>query len=110
MLCAMPLSAQRLRLDPDTCWTCRDSREHFASGAALDVAAHLVLPRTKAWQRVVVVFALGAAYEAGQADIVRYTPYSGTRGFGFGLKDLALDVAGALVAEALWTSVKRALE
>jgi hypothetical protein len=97
LLCAATSAGTAQQIDPDWCLTCRDSREHFAAGAGIDVAARIVLPRTRVWQRVLVVTAIGAAYEAGQAD----APGPRGRGYGFGPKDLLLDVAGALVTEGL---------
>lgn len=83
-------------IDPDWCLTCKDSREHFAAGVGIQVSTILVLPRTRAWQRLAVTTAIAAAYELGQLD----TPQAGP-GFGFGPKDLLLSVVGALAVEAL---------
>lgn len=108
-LCGRPVAAQVL--DPDRCWTCSDSRQHFAGGAVLDVGLH-VLPKhwVKGWgdtpvRRVAVVTIVGAIFEAGQYDAVRGTPNAGQRGYGFGLKDLGCDLLGAVAGElltALW--------
>lgn len=91
--------AQGFTFDPDRCFTCRDSREHAAAGAAIDVAAQVVGWPKKPWQRVALVAAIGAVYEVGEEEGTRGTEYAGQPGYGFGLKDLACDVAGALVAE-----------
>lgn len=91
----VPERAVAQRLDPDWCWGCRDSWEHVAAGAGVGVAANWVLPRARPWQRVVVVAAVGAAYEFGQESA----------GGVFGPKDLICDVAGAVVVEvvaSLW--------
>lgn len=98
LLLAAPLHAQRL--DPDNCWTCRDSWEHFGSGAGLDIASRLTVPH-HAWQRIGTVMLIGVVWESAQADVARTTNLYG-RGFGFGLKDLACDALGALVGELLW--------
>ena len=92
------------RLDPDTCLTCVDSRQHFAAGAGIDLASRLVAKR--AWQRVAIVVAVGAAYEAGQMSAAADAGLKGP-GYGFGLKDLALDAAGAVVAEGIVWLVRK---
>lgn len=88
-------------LDPDSCWTCVDTREHFVGGAAVAIASRPVLK--KAWQRVAATAVLGAVYEAGQWDAHRADGLNGQRGYGFGPKDLVADVAGAVVSEGLVT-------
>lgn len=91
-------------IDPDNCWTCYDTRLHFVAGAAIDQAAAVAFK--KPWQRVLVTAAIGAAYEAGQEAIARDAGVRG-RGFGFGLKDLAADVLGALAREWVWSTIKK---
>lgn len=94
MLCAAPLHAQHI--DPDWCLTCRDSQEHFAAGAGIQAATLLVFPRAGLWRRLAITASIGAAYELGQVESAERG-----RGYGFGLKDLLCDLAGALVVEAL---------
>jgi len=96
-------SASAQRLDPDWCWTCRDSFQHFAAGAGIDVASRVAAMH--AWQRVAIASAIGAAYELGQADNAERTG----PGYGFGPKDLILDVAGAVVAEVAWSVARKLL-
>ncbi len=96
LLCAAPLSAQRL--DPDWCLTCYDSMEHFEAGVGLEIAGRLVLPHAKPWQRVAVTAAISLAYEVGQDS----TPHPDGRGYGIGPKDWLLGMLGAVVVEALW--------
>ena len=98
LLIAAPLGAQGIPIDPDYCWSCRDSWEHFGSGIALDLGATLVPSR--AWQRVTFVMAIGVVWEAGQADVARSKGIH-EPGFGWSFKDLACDLAGALVGEAI---------
>lgn len=97
---AAPVFGQ-FRFDPDYCWTCRDSRQHAAAGAAIDVAGQLVGWPKKSWQRVVLVTAVGAVFEVGEEEGTRGTEYAGRPGYGLGVKDLVCDVAGALVGEGL---------
>ena len=99
ILGCLPAAMPAQHLDPDWCWTCVDSRQHFAAGVGIDVAAHILLPQTHVWQRMLVTCAIGAAYEAGQAESGRNA--SGP-GYGFGPKDLVLDCAGAATAELAW--------
>ncbi len=98
LLICLPGAMQAQHIDPDWCWTCADSRQHFVAGAGIDVAAHIILPQTHAWQRVLVTCTIGAAYEFGQEN---RSDGSGP-GYGFGPKDLALDCAGAATAELVW--------
>ena len=98
-------TSQAQRLDPDHCWTCNDSREHFAAGAAIDLAAHLI-PKTHAWQRVGLTCAIAAVWEAGQMDAAWRAHQSGP-GYGFGLKDLAVGCAGAATSEAVLSFLTR---
>lgn len=105
MLIAAPLSAQRLQIDPDWCWSCRDSQEHFGAGAAIDFAAHVVLRRSHAWQRVLIVTVTAAAYELGQEEGDYRNGKSGP-GYGFGPKDLILGVSGAVCTEIVWALLR----
>lgn len=104
LLVATPLSAQRIQFDPDWCWTCKDSQQHFAAGASLDLAAHVLLPKSHAWQRVLLVTAGAAAYELGQES------RSGGKvgaGYGFGSKDLIAGVGGAICSEIVWAMLRK---
>jgi hypothetical protein len=100
---AVPVRAQWIRLDPDRCLGCRDNWEHFAGGAAVQLAAVAVFPKAPAWKRVLVVVAVGTAFELGQADTTRYHG----RGYGFGLKDLGFTVAGGISVELVRALVRR---
>ncbi len=107
LLLASPLSGQRI-LDPDTCFTCRDSFEHFGSSAALDVSARVLFPKWKSWQRVALTGGLiGAVWEAGQTDVAYHNGLLGRPGQGYGLKDWACDILGAWVAESVWSALKK---
>ena len=106
MLIAAPLSAQRLEVDPDWCWTCRDSQGHFAAGAGIDVAAHIILPRSRAWQRILIMTTAATAYELGQEEGDRQGGRVGP-GYGFGPKDLIVGVSGAICAEIVWAMLRR---
>ena len=99
LLFATPLQGQWL--DPDNCWTCQDSKQHFVSGALLDTGFHAIFPRTRFWERIGLVTLTGVVWEFAQADVARSANLHGV-GCGFGFKDLALDMAGALVGEVLW--------
>jgi hypothetical protein len=83
LLCFTPTKSQAQFLDPDTCWTCKDSRQHFAAGSAIDLGLQ-VLPNkwqvsNKPWKRVALVALVGAVYEAGQADVARSQGLLGQR-------------------------------
>lgn len=109
LLLASPLSAQRL-LDPDTCFTCKDSREHFAATALLDAGAQVLFPKWKPWQRVLLTGGLiGGVWEAGQMDAAHALGASGRPGFGFSFKDLACDILGAWAMEGLWAIGRKIL-
>lgn len=73
LLFCVPSVSRAQWLDPDNCWTCKDSREHFGAGAVLDLGLQ-ALPNSwqvsnKPWKRVALVALVGAVYEAGQADV-----------------------------------------
>ena len=106
VLVAAPLSAQRIQFDPDWCWTCKDSRQHFAAGAGIDLAAHIILPRSHAWQRILLVTAAATAYELGQEDASHSEGKVGP-GYGFGPKDLIVGVSGAICSEIVWAALRR---
>ena len=103
-------TAQGFRFDPDACWTCKDSRQHALGGAGLSVAGQLLGWPKRPWQRVALVAAAGAVFEVGEEEGTRGTEYAGRPGYGFGLKDLTCDVAGAIVGEllgGLWRKIAR---
>lgn len=103
LLCAAPLSAQRLRMDPDWRLWATDSRQHFAAGAGLGIAAHVVLPKARTWQRLAVAGAIQAAWELGQADATeRHGP-----GYGYSPKDWLLGMLGACVTEGVWSLARK---
>lgn len=104
LLVAAPLPAQRL-LDPDTCWTCWDSVQHFGSGVAIDVGVHALFPKSTVWQRLGFNVVVGVVWELAQADVARSANLSGP-GHGFGFKDLAMDALGAIAGELLWRGAR----
>lgn len=92
--------------DPDYCWwSCLDSKQHFAAGGILNIAARGPYITTswnnKAWKRVALVTGVGATYEFMQYYEAKQFGNLGKPGYGFGPKDLALDIAGAIVTEAI---------
>ena len=94
-----PLEAQFL--DPDSCWTCASSRQHFAAGAVIDLAWRPLLRPglNRPIPRVLLTTAVGAIYEGMDYVEARVNGKLGRRGYGFGLIDLTLDVAGAVLVE-----------
>ena len=110
LLLATPAASQGFRFDPDRCWTCKDSRQHALGGAGLSVAGQILGWPKRPWQRVALVAAAGAIFELGEEEGTRGTEYAGRPGYGFGLKDLTCDVAGAIVGELLggvWRKIAR---
>lgn len=103
------LSGQRFAFDPDHCFTCRDSEEHLALGAAtaLVMSGPWIAEgwRKHAWQRVAMTTVLATAYELMGAFPA--PDKRGKNGYGFGGKDLALGVAGAVAFEGLRAVVRR---
>lgn len=96
LLWASPLAGQRI--DPDWNLTARDSREHFLAGAGLGIAANVVLPNARTWQRLAVVATIQAAWELGQADgTERQGP-----GYGASPKDWLVGMLGASLVELVW--------
>jgi hypothetical protein len=91
----------RLRdlLDPDRDWRSWSTIEHFLVGLILCCLFDSALPT---WGAVLATIWTGAVYEAGQTDIAYSLRdssgrrYAGQPGYGFGLMDLAADVAGAI--------------
>lgn len=106
LLVASPLAAQRIPVDPDWCWTCSDSQQHFVSSMGIDVGFHALFPKTTVWHRLGFSFVVGAVWELAQADVARSKQINGP-GFGFGPKDLACDMLGALAGELLWAIARR---
>jgi len=111
LLFFVPAKSEAQVLDPDYCWTCLDSRQHFAAGVVLDIAARGPYVakdwNNKAWKRVLLVAGVGATYEVMQYYEARQTGHLGQPGYGFGPKDLALDVAGAITTELfIWVGRK----
>jgi hypothetical protein len=104
ILAAAPAAAQQW--DPDRCLTCHDSQLHFVAGASIDVAAHIILPKTTIWQRLAVVATIALAYELGQESATRTAGIHGP-GYGLGPKDWALTVAGGAVLEGAWSLGRR---
>lgn len=98
--------AQRLIIDPDWRIWARDSREHLAAGAGIDVAAQLVLPKSKTWQRLAIVGTIALAYELGQESTSRSAGVHG-RGYGLGPKDWAMGMAGAALLELVFPKRRR---
>lgn len=112
LLCFSPSITNAQLLDPDTCWTCSDSKQHFASGFVIDAGLHL-FPNwslvNKPWKRVAVVAVIGAIYEAGQTDISYHQGVLGQPGYGFSLKDEALNIGGAIASEIVVWGLKKIL-
>jgi hypothetical protein len=100
-----PRPAMAQFLDPDHCWTCRDSFEHAGVAAALDGTLRIGLGHRRiadaSYERVAWVALAGAAFELGQWDAARGEGKLGQRGYGWGWKDETMDVAGALAAEGV---------
>lgn len=103
LLLAAPAPAAAQLLDPDRCWSCKDSYYHAGAGAALDVAVRsgiIAKPwRSSPVKRVALVLFVGAAYEGVETFAAWENHQLGQRGYGFGFKDLACDVAGAVALE-----------
>ena len=112
LLLVIPMKLEGQLLDPDNCWTCSDSRQHFASGFLIDAGLHL-FPKwglvNKPWKRVAVVAVVGAIYEAGQTDISYHQKVLGQPGYGFSLKDEALNIGGAVFSEIVIWGLKKIL-
>lgn len=106
LLAGAPARAQFL--DPDNCWTCAHSREHFVAGAVLDVLWRPLLRPSlnRPVPRVLLTCAVGAVYEGMQYIEARAEGQLGQVGHGFGLMDLALDCAGAAVVEFVQAIVR----
>lgn len=79
----------------------QDTVQHYVSGLILCGLAHLL--GYSFTDSVLIVGYVGIAYEAGQTDALysSKSPLLGSEGFGFGLLDLAADVAGAMSYVAL---------
>lgn len=94
-------------LDPDRDWRSPHTRQHLLGCLIACLLLSWILPPLVA---AAIVLALGLGLELGQWDIARGTPqlHEGgdparpfLPGFGFGLMDLAADLAGTLIALAL---------
>lgn len=101
---ARPAPAQAI-LDPDTCWTCRDTYQHAAAGGLVNIAMHtqIIAPswRKSFLGRMGLTLAVGATYEVVELVSAWENKTAGQTGYGFGLKDLVADLAGALVVEGV---------
>jgi hypothetical protein len=90
--------------DPDRCLTCADTWAHAAAGMALDglVRGPWISHgwRDTAPKRLALVGVVAAAYEGTQWYEARVSGQRG-RGYGFGLKDWAATVIGAVALEYL---------
>lgn len=114
LLMVAPTAVRAQILDPDRCWSCRDTYYHAVAGATLDVAVRSGVIATS-WRsspvrRVALVFVVGAAYEGVETFSAWENHKLGTRGYGFGLKDLSADVGGAVLTElltAVWRAIRR---
>lgn len=100
---ASPAAAQQW--DPDRCLTCKDSWQHAAAGAGIDVAAQILLPRSRTWQRLAIVGTIAIAYELGQESTSRSAGVHGP-GYGLGPKDLLMGLAGAAAVEFVWNEIR----
>lgn len=111
LLCFSPSKANAQWLDPDNCWNCLDSKHHFIAGAILDVAARGPFVakswNNTAWKRVLLVAGVGATYEFMQLYEAKQTGTLGQPGYGFSLKDLSLDIGGAVASEILIWSLPK---
>lgn len=56
-----------------------------------------------------MVALVGAVYEAGQADVARSQGLLGNTGYGFGLKDEACNIGGAIASELLTWGIRKIL-
>jgi len=109
-LWATPLAAQRASSfvwDPDRDWQSVNARQHFLAGAGIDAIEQGIGWPRRWWQRVTIVAVVGAAYEAGQESSVHDDPAKRGPGYGFGVMDLGLDIAGALISEGLGSLLRK---
>lgn len=100
-------------LDPDRCLTCRDKREHFAAGAALDILARGPWVarsfRDRAWKRVAITATVAVAWEVVEMGEARRDGRAGHPGYGFSPVDVGATVAGAVVVELVVGGVGKLL-
>ena len=113
LLCLSASTANAQWLDPDNCWTCSDSKQHFAAGAILNIAVRGPYV-TKSWnntayKRILLVAGVGATYELLQYYEARQLGRLGKVGYGFSPKDLVLDVAGATATEVVIWGIRKIL-
>lgn len=90
--------------DPDRRVFSKDKAQHAALGAAIVLVA-LALGFSPLWS-FIALLALGVTYELGQWDVARH--FYRTRlipGFGFGLLDLAADLAGGAAGYLIWRAL-----
>lgn len=92
--------------DPDRNWKSPDKIEHLAGGFVACMALDAFTPL---WLALVVTVVIASAFELGQWDVARNGDVQfvdengdpndllGHAGFGFGLLDLAVGAAGALI-------------
>ena len=108
LLATQPASGQFL--DPDSDWSARDTYLHAAAGASIDLAVRSGIVaqswRSSAPRRVVLVVLIGAAYEGVETLAAWENNQLGQPGYGFGLKDLVADLAGAVIAEVAVAGVR----
>jgi hypothetical protein len=111
---AVPRAGAAQFFDPDNkilCWTCNSHGDHFAGGALTDAALH-VMPFVKtSWEtpggRVAVVAVAGVGWELIDYAQCRQRRTCGRQDHGFGVIDLAYDVAGAAALELVIAGLKR---
>lgn len=96
--------------DPDTCWTCEDTRLHAVAGGLIDAGLHLPIApkgfRDTIGKRLLVVGVIGLVYEVGQLSVAQSTGVAGQPGYGISPKDLVADMFGAVVVEGIILLIK----
>lgn len=106
----VPSIASSQWLDPDRNWN-KDQWEHFAAGTVLDVAVRgpwiAENFRNKSWKRVLLVTAVGVAYESLQLYETSNNGTVGKEGYGFGLLDLGAGILGAVALEYILGTLKK---
>jgi len=109
---ARPARAQFL--DPDrawTCWHCYSHNAHATISAGLTLSLRVMPFVKQSWQRpvgrVAIIAIGGALYELQDWGQCTQRHACGRPDAGFGLVDLAYDVAGAAALELLVSGVRR---